>query len=83
MLVKCLSHYTSFTLHSIVGYPNMTGAISLSRPSVESSTSEVVSSKMDSLANASNTNISIKAIQNAARLFTDGSRCGYYRPPRL
>jgi hypothetical protein len=68
MSVKRLSHHTSSTIHTILAYPNMTGAVALSMPDRGEVRDYSVSSKLEYLANASHTNVSIKAIQNVARL---------------
>jgi hypothetical protein len=67
--VKRLSHHTSSTTHTILAYPNMTGAVFLSVPNRTAVHDDTSRSKLEHLANASHTNISIKAIQNVARLF--------------
>ena len=66
--LKRLSHHTSITTHTIVAHPNMSSAVTLSRPIIGSDNAG--SNKLDQLANAVNTNVSIKAIQNVARYFT-------------
>jgi len=67
--VKCLSHHTASMTHIILAYPNMTGAVSLSVPDRGEVHDDTTSSKLEHLANTSFTNVSIKAIQNVARLF--------------
>ncbi len=67
--VKRLSHHTSSSTHTILAYPNMTGAVALSVPDKGEVCEDTASSKLEHLAKASHTNVSIKAIQNVARLF--------------
>jgi hypothetical protein len=67
--VKHLSHHTASTTRTILAYPNMTGAVSLSFPDRGEVRDDTTSLKLEHLANTSYTNISIKAIQNVAPLF--------------
>jgi hypothetical protein len=69
MSVKSLSHHTSSTTHTISAYPNMTGAVAFSIPDKGEVRDDTTSSKLEHLANASHANVSIKAVQNVARLF--------------